>query len=520
MASQIQHQLAGIARSGTLNVMGAGIAAVLNFAFIVVVTQAFDQQTAGALFTTTSVFVIALSICSLGTDAGLARFLLRYQALDRQSDMSLVITCARSPVLWCGVLMAVAGTVSSGAIASTIGLAGFEGQMTIILLMVLLPIAALGDFSLASARALGTFQSTVLSEKLLRPVLQPAGALLVAALGGALFWLTASWVIPYVVAAMVSMMLFRRVFQPYRRSTHPSRADLRNVRKEFWSFTWPRSIARISQAVVQRADIIIVAVLMGPVEAAVYTAATRFVALGQFGVHAIQQVLQPRFSQLLALDQSKTLESVFKTATSWNMAVAWPLYVVALVGVDHYLLLFGEDYGTSAARWVVLIMGLAMMFATAAGPLDTMLLMSGRSTTSLVISLVGLASNIGLCFLFIPPFGLLGAALAWALAIVLRNTLTFIGVYSTLRISPFSSQAVLIAGISILSFGAPMLPVALSGTLSFWPYAAALVGGGLIYLGFLWIFRRPLQLTSFRHIMPSRKSGQPKGKRSGSHDDV
>ncbi|PQZ99211.1 hypothetical protein CQ019_16815 [Arthrobacter sp. MYb229] len=511
MAAQLQLHLAGIARSGSLNVLGAAVAALLNFAFIVVVTQSFEQRTAGALFTATSIFVIALSICSLGTDAGLARFLMRYQALDRMGHMPLVLRAARNPVLCCALLLALAGSLLSGHIAATIGLHGTEGQLTIILLMLLLPMAALGDLSLAAARALGTVQSTVLSEKLLRPVLQPLGALAVAAMGGSLIWLTASWAIPYAVAAGLSVVLFRRVFRPYRSTTAPARPEVRAVAREFWTFSWPRAISRISQSIVQRADIVIVAALIGPAEAAVYTAATRFVALGQFGVHAIQQVLQPRFSQLLAMDQIKTLEAVFKTATSWNMGLAWPLYITAIVGVDHYLMLFGPDYGTSSARMVVLVMGLALMLGTAAGPLDTMLLMSGRSTTSLVISLLGLAANIGLCFVFVPAFGLQGAAFAWGTAIVLRNVLTFFGVFLALRINPFSGQAALIAVLAILSFGGPVLPVALSGTHAILPFAIALGAGVLMYLAALWVFRRRLRLTTFRHILPKRKSGQAKG---------
>lgn len=520
MAAQLQLHLAGIARSGSLNVLGAAVAALLNFAFIVVVTQSFDQRTAGALFTATSIFVIALSICSLGTDAGLARFLMRYQVLDRIGHMPLVLRAARNPVLCCGLLLALAGSLLSGRIASTIGLHGVEGQLTIILLMLLLPMAALGDLSLAGARALGTVQSTVLSEKLLRPVLQPLGALAVAAMGGSLIWLTASWAVPYAIAAGLSVVLFRRVFRPYRSTERPSRPEVRAVAREFWAFSWPRAISRISQSIVQRADIVIVAALIGPAEAAVYTAATRFVSLGQFGVHAIQQVLQPRFSQLLAMDQFKTLEAVFKTTTSWNMGLAWPVYITAIVGVDHYLLLFGPDYGTSSARMVVLVMGLALMLATAAGPLDTMLLMSGRSTTSLVISLLGLAANISLCFVFVPAFGLQGAAFAWGTAIVLRNVLTFFGVFLTLRINPFSWQTALIAVLAILSFGGPLLPVALSGTRAILPFAVALSAGVLIYLAALWFFRRQLQLTTFRHILPKRKSGRAKGRPSGAHHDV
>ncbi len=45
------------------------------------------------------------------------------------------------------------------------------------------------------------------------------------------------------------------------------------------------------QIAIQRADIIIVAALISPSAAAVYTAATRFVVLGQFSSMAIQRVL-------------------------------------------------------------------------------------------------------------------------------------------------------------------------------------------------------------------------------------
>lgn len=506
MAASLQSHLSGIARSGTANLLGAAIAAVLNFGVIIVVTQLFPQQTAGSLFSLTSVFVIALAVCSLGTDVGLSRFLLRYRSLGRQQDMSALVSAARTPVLLCAVLVALVGVACSGQIAGMLGFGGRDAALAVAVLMLLLPFAALGDFSLAAARGLGTFRSTVLSEKLLRPVLQPLGALVVSLAGGGLVWLTASWAVPYVIAAVLALVLMEKAFAAYRTPRSMYAPRLSQVRREFWSFTWPRALARISQAVIQRADIVIVAALLGPSPAAVYTAATRFVALGQFGVNAIVQVLQPRFSQLLAEGERKTLETVFKTTTSWNMAVAWPLYVIAFAGADFYLTVFGEGYATQPARLVVWVMALAMMLATAAGPLDTMLLMSGYSATSLVISLTGLALNIGLCFALIPVLQLPGAALAWAVAIVVRNLLTFLAVRSKLGLVPWGRSAALVGSAAVVCFGLPLLPVVLAGSASFPAFSAAIGVGLVLYVLVLLTLRRPLQLQAFARLLPSTRA--------------
>lgn len=497
MSNHLDGQLRKIALSGTANLLGAAASAVFNLLLIILVTRFFPKDTAGALFAATSVFMIALSICSLGTDVGLSRFLLRLQATGRAGDIRPVLGVARGPIISTTVLVVLFAALGAPWIARLIGLPEANGSQVIIVLLGFLPCAVFAEFCMASARALGMFRSTVLSDRVLRPALQPAAAMAVALAGGGLFLLAASWAVPYVFSAVLSYVFFRKVFRPYRTAPEPAVSSPRMLRAEFWGFTWPRSVSRISQALVQRSDIVIVAALVGPAEAAVYTASTRFVALGQFGVQAIQQVLQPRFSQMLALNQHKTLKKVFKTSTAWNMVVSWPIYVVAALGADFYLQVFGSDYVSDQARWVVWVMALAMLISTACGPLDSMLLMAGRSTTSLWISLVGLTLNITLCFILIPSLGIFGAAFAWALAIMVRNILTFVFVQATLKMNPWG-RAGFFAGLSaVLGFGLPLLVVVLTGTNSFAFFAAGLLTGLACFAGAVWAFRRPLQLGSF-----------------------
>lgn len=169
------------------------------------------------------------------------------------------------------------------------------------MLGVLLPFATWNGLTLAGTRAFGRMRTTVAVDKIGRSIAQPVLVFLVSLTGSGVLVLTCAWSVPYVLAALLVGILFRRFLR--RRGTYehtePTKS-YRELRREFWRFTWPRSITQVSQMAIQRVDIILIAALRSPTEAAIYTAATRFVALGQFATQAIQQVAQPKFTALLA----------------------------------------------------------------------------------------------------------------------------------------------------------------------------------------------------------------------------
>lgn len=499
--SVVEAQLSRIARSGTVNVAGAALASILNFLTVVLITKAFDQQTAGMLFSATSVFLILLGAAVLGADSGLARFISLLEATGRSRDIYSFIRVARWSVGGAAVILAAIGILLAGWLAPLIGLSGSEGPQVLMVLAAALPLAALGDLSLAGTRAFGTVRSTVLVEKLLRPTLQPLLVMAAWLAGGGILLLTVSWVIPYALAALVSWWVFSRLLTRRRHSPRTQPVSARPViRHEFWSFTWARGIARISQIILQRADIVLVASFLSVREAAVYTAATRFVALGQFGSNAIAQVLQPRFSQLLAREQYADARDVFKTATSWSMAITWPLYTVTAAGAGFYLLIFGANYAGAGAYAVVVTMSIAMLLSVAAGPLDIMLLMAGGSKSSLGIALCALAVDIGLCLWLIPSLGISGAAVAWAASVVVKNALTYVRVKSTLAIGPLSRGAALVALANFTCLGGPLLVVSLVTERTVWIFAIVLIAGVLAYAALLWMWRVPLKLSAFRSL--------------------
>ncbi|HEU4811922.1 MAG TPA: lipopolysaccharide biosynthesis protein [Nocardioides sp.] len=485
-----------VARGGALGLSGAVVSAIGGFGLAVVVTRGFDPDVAGVFFASVSVFAVLVAACSLGIETGLARFLLRLEAQDRVADSRRVLRVAAVPTLVTACLVAAFVAADADALGRSLHL-GPDAALLLRLLMLALPFAVAADLCLSATRAFGRMRTTVVVDRLLRSGLQPLAALLVVAGGGGLLVLAASWAMAYVVSAVVAGIALSRFLRD-RWAGAPSvvSAPGGRVGRDFWAFTWPRGVARLAQVGIQKADIVIVAVMLSPGHAALYTAATRFVAVGQLVTQSLQQVLQPRFTAILVHDDARTLREVYGVATSWAMLLAWPLYLAVGSSPAAYLSIFGEHYGPGASGVgvVVVVMAGAMLLAVASGPVDTLLLMAGRSGLSMLNAVTALVVDVVLCLLLIPVMGISGAAVAWAVAVTTRCGLAFVQVHHQLHISPVGRDQAVAALLPVACVGIPV------GVFSAWTGAGLLgwLAVGLVsaaaYARSLWVFRERLHL--------------------------
>ena len=132
----------------------------------------------------------------------------------------------------------------------------------------------------------------------------------------------------------------------------------------FWMFTAPRAVATVGQAIIQRLDIVLVALIRGPVDAAIYTAATRFLVVGQLGNAAISMAAAP-FGHLFARNDRRGAIAVYQSTTAW-LLLTWPLYLLAVIYGPELLTVFGHSYRVGAP--VMVILALTISVATACGP--------------------------------------------------------------------------------------------------------------------------------------------------------
>ncbi|MCW2902792.1 MAG: polysaccharide biosynthesis protein [Streptosporangiaceae bacterium] len=515
-----------LARGGALSLAGAVCAGALGLALVVVVAHVYSQQVAGAFFAATSLFVILGAVSGLGSDAGLVRWLPRQLALGDTVAARRTVPIALVPVMVTASVAAISVAAAAPWLARLVdGGHPAEAAAMLRVLAVFLPIAAAQDALLAATRGHSAMRPTVLIEKMFRQAAQVAGVVIASLVADHPAALALAWGFPYlpglVAAAMSYARLARRAAEPAARSRGtgaarrpakdqpaPDRPATAGLIREFWSYTAPRAIAQICQTALQRADIVLIAALASPLDAAIYTAATRFMVIGQLGTQAVQQVMQPVISRLLALSDNARAQRVFALSTTWSIALTWPVHLAVATAAPTYLGFFGREYA-GAGQAATVILALAMLVATSSGPVDVMLLMAGRSGLSLANNAAALAVNLTLNVLLIPRYGILGAALAWAAALITRNLLPVVQVRRMLGMTPAGGGLLWAGSSAVLSFAVlPLLARALLGSGAA-AAGAGLVCGAAVYLALLWMGRGRLGLAAFTSLLPGRKPAEP-----------
>ncbi|HZE34562.1 MAG TPA: polysaccharide biosynthesis C-terminal domain-containing protein [Actinoallomurus sp.] len=488
--------LSRLARGGALNLAGAASAGLMGFALVFAVAHAYPQKVAGAFFAATSLFVILNAVAGLGSDAGLLRWLPRHLALSDHGAARRTVPVALVPVVGVACAAALALILAASSLAGTIG--GGQVAPMLRVLAVFLPVAAAHDAILAATRGHSTMRPTVAIEKIFRQVAQVAGVLAVSLFTTDPVALALAWALPYAVGLVAAVAWYLRI----ARGLDDGPADTRALAGEFWRYTAPRSVAQICQTALQRADIVLIAALASPREAAIYTAATRFMVIGQLGTQAVQQAMQPAVSRLLALGDREGTARVFAGCTTWTVALTWPVHLSVAVAAPIYLSAFGHGYG--AGQYATVILGLAMLLATGTGPVDVMLLMGGRSGLSLANNAAALVVDLALNAVLIPWLGITGAAIAWAAALATRNILPLVQVRQIFGMTPAGAGLGLAAASALACFG--VLPLAARLAFGTTATLAGLILGAGCYAGLMWAGRARLALTAFAALLPGRRA--------------
>ena len=341
----VDRRLTEVARGGVLNLVGAGVAGLSTVALTVIITRSFSRAAAGAFFTAMSLFLIVEAVASLGAATGTVYFIARLRSLGQQHRVPEVLRTAIRPVAIVSVAAAVVLALLAAPVArllagGQLGQAGArpaEVAAELRSLAVALPFAAMLDTLLGATRGYRDMGPTVLVDRIGRPVLQLAGLAAAAAAGSAAL-LAPLWALPYLPAACLVWLWLRRIQRRRRGQGQPPSAQAaargRGPARRRWGSggspcrgAWrrlPRSPSSASTSswwpscAARR-------------QAAVYTAATRFLVAGQFGNQAISMAAQPRFTEMFAQGDRQAANRVYQATTAWLILLTWPLYLLAVV---------------------------------------------------------------------------------------------------------------------------------------------------------------------------------------------
>lgn len=409
---------------------GAGTSAAAQFAVTLLITRTLPPAEAGAFFTTTALGLMLAGVLRLDTGNGLIYFRARSPQEELVSDRQTrrhtdhhhraaaqtLVTVRRttcgSPVTHPDQGATTAGRpllavalipVVAGALVASVVLTGAEPALALVL-----PFVVVADVLVAATRGTGAMRETLLLSGLVQPVIQLllVGGALAAGLSAP--WLVVAWGVPAIPVVVLAALRLRGT-------------GTRVSWREFWRYTSPRSLAAALQAVFQRLDVVIVALLAGPAEAAFYVAATRFKVVGQLVGQGLAQGVQAELVRKFAQGEPRAARALHRRAARTQMALTWPFWIGYALFAPQILQVFGDGYAHAAD--VAVVLAVTMMVAAACGMADVVVIASGRTRASLGNVAAALAVTVGLDLLLVPAYGAFGAALGWAGGMLVKNLL-------------------------------------------------------------------------------------------------
>lgn len=286
------------------------------------------------------------------------------------------------------------------------------------LVMIAIPMFCLTDMQDGIGRAQSWMAVALIPPYVLRPLLLLGGMAFAHAVG----WPTTA---ATAAAAAVGATWATAVIQAiaiHWRSPQDLKSGPRTYDVKPWMMTsLPLSVMVACDLALQNVDVLVISKFMSPVDVGIYFAAAKTMSLIMFVHYAVGSAVANRFAKLNARGDKKALQNLVTDSVNWTF---WPSLlgaVVLLILGKPLLWLFGPGFESGYPVMLILVAG--FMIRSSFGPVEFMLNMLGQQKLCAAILVFSALSTVALNFAFVPHFGLVGAATATSLSLVLAPVL-------------------------------------------------------------------------------------------------
>jgi O-antigen/teichoic acid export membrane protein len=356
-----------------------------------------------------------------------------------------------------------------------------------------LPLSAVYNVAVQGTRGFDTMLPQMVIEKVVRALALPVIAYVAAVVGVGTRGFGALWAATNLVALVPALWVFSRLIRrSVERAGSGHTPPDRVLFSEFWRFTAPRAVGQVSEVVVNWLDTVLVGGLVSAKAAGIYGSGTRYLLPGQFTADALMQVTGSRVSGLLALHKNREAEVLLKVTTAWQTTITWPVYLLVACFAPPLLEVFGKE--VVAAQVAVIALAISMLVISLFGPVQSVILMSGRSRDAMFNTFVAVGVNLTGNLVLVPRYGLNAAGVVWAITIIVAVMLPAWQTRHFLGIVTIGPVAIRVAVAATLTVGV----ASLLGLLVFGATGKGLLAGGVLggvpYTLAVWRMREELEL--------------------------
>ena len=421
--------IASTAGGAAIAGIGDLIFAVLRYMINVVMTNMVSESIYGTYMAVYTSALIVGSIAHLGLYSTMVRFLPTYRTKGERGLAAGLIRFVIWMTFISGLLCGALFYLSSSAIAHLV----YHQDAYALPLKecaLLIPMIALQLVLGSGLQALKAIQWKVFVDRLIQPVVSLVLIGVFFLLGLRLEALILATICGFLASVITGQVLLRKA----------SRSIVSDVVPKFEPKTWlrfalPMSFYGLIQNVMNSTDVLFLTVFATAAQVGLYAAADRVSTFVLMPMFALNTIFSPLIAEYYARGEHEQLANLAKVVTKWSFSLTLPLFLCFCVFHNAVLSVFSKEY--TAAGAVLIILSFSNLVNAVAGSAGSLLLMTGHARIILANTAATIIINIGLAFLLVPRFNVIGAAVAAALAVIILNIAYFIEAYWILKTLTF-----------------------------------------------------------------------------------
>lgn len=424
-----RNDVAHAARSGGVQALTIAAQAMLTVSHVLL-ARLFGQAVFGSYQASLAILEMLTRAGTGGADKGMLRYIAGHRA---RGEPDLVRSALGTGLRLCFII---AGSSALLLIVFATPLAHISREPSMAVALRLMAPAALFTGSMwvlvQASLAAKVTRANLIVRGLGEPLLLLVAGLTAALVGRSLLHLAFAHVAAAAATLVLAIFVVGRVF---------GRGELTAALRAPWlpgftAFSLPLGVAELMNAVLQRADILLLTMFVGAPAAAVYAASefiTRIIANARY---VFDSVAAPVFSEAIHLNQPERLRQNLVLMTRWVASAAAPIAVTVLVLRRELLSLYGPGFQQGATALAILAVG--HLVNSTLGLSGWILVVGGRSRLLLANNVIVAVVNVGMGLLLIPRFGLLGTAVAALGSVTLLHIFVLVEVAVIHGVHPFA----------------------------------------------------------------------------------
>ena len=203
--------------------------------------------------------------------------------------------------------------------------------------------------------------------------------------------------------------------------------------QEWLQSALPLLLIALLQVANRYADILMIGPIKGAEAVGLFKVAFQVTMLVSFTLQAVSVAIGPTIASLLVKNERARLQRIITQGTRAAFLISLPLGI-AWILAGQWLLgtIFGQEYVSSSITLALLTIG--QLINLMAGPSHTVLIMAGYEDRAIKGWALAVGIHVFLNAIFIPLWGIEGAAIATLISIIVWNALLAAWIYKELGI--------------------------------------------------------------------------------------